>query len=135
VIASPTPPPLVAGGVAPLNEAMNAANARTCRSNSTQAALSASDQARNSSAVRAASAHNVTARPSGWGANARTSGATSVSPWPRRASSRATDGRSRPTVWKRPGARFPSPSGRVSTVPPSVARFSSTSVRRPARAR
>ena len=117
MIASPTLPPLVAGGVASLSEAMNAANARTCRSNSTQAAPSAADQAHSSSAVRAASAHNVTARPSGWGANARTSGATGVSPWPLRPSSRATDGRSRPTVWKRPGARFPSASGRVSSPP------------------
>src|SRR5450759_5244476 len=37
-------------------------------------------------------------RPSGWGAKARTSGATRVSPWPRRPSSRATDGRA-VTLW------------------------------------
>ena len=135
VIASPRPAPLVAGGVASFSEAMNAASARTCRSNPTHAAASAADHARSSSAVRAASAHRVTARPFGWGAKARTSGATRVSPWPRRPSSRATDGRRRPTVWKSPGARFPSASVRVSTVPPSVARRSSTSVRSPAFAR
>ena len=67
VIASPRPAPLVAGGVASLSEAMNAASARTCRSNPAQAAPSAADQARSSSAVRAGSAHRVTARPSGWG--------------------------------------------------------------------
>ena len=135
VIASPRPALLVAGGVALFSEAMNAASARTCPSNPTHAAASAADQARSSSAVRAASAHRVTARPSGWGAKARTSGATRVRPWPRRPSSRATDGRRRPTVWNRPGARFPSERVRVSTVPPRVARFSSTSVRRPAFAR
>ena len=80
VIASARLPPLVAGGVASLSDATNAARARTCRSNSTHAAPSPADQARSSAAVRAPSAHNVTDRPSGWGAKARTSGATSARP-------------------------------------------------------
>ena len=40
----------------------------------------------------------VTARPSGCGANTRTAGATSGRPWRLRSSSRAIDGRRRPTV-------------------------------------
>ena len=54
------------------------------------------------------SAQSVTARPSGWGAKTRTSGADEGQPPARQSPrSRTTDGRSRPTVWARVGTRTP----------------------------
>ncbi len=127
--------PDVAGGVCSPRAARKPARARTCRSKAAQASASAPDQVASSAAVRSLLPQKVTARPSGCGAKALTSGPTSESPREPRSSSRYTAGRNRPTVWKRPGAREPSSSVRVSTDPPSVARFSSRSVRMPAFAR
>ena len=81
------------------------------------------------------SAHSVTARPSGCGANTRTSGETSDSPCFVSASSRATDGRRRPTVCASAGTRTPGASSSVTVAPPIRSRASSTRTRRPPVAR
>ena len=132
--ASPRPGAWMSGGVCPAISPRNFPSARTNRSKSGQASASWFDQPRSPSTVLAWSLQNVTARPSSWGANKRTSGARSRKPWDRRSRSRTTDGRSRPTVCARRGTRTP-PSSAVSAAPPTRSRRSRTTTRRPARAR
>ena len=105
--------------------ARNRASARTRRSNSTKEVASSADQPRIASTDAARSPHSETARPSGWGANTRTSGETSDRPCFVSASSRATDGRSRPTVWASAGTRTPGASSSVTVAPPIRSRASS----------
>ena len=111
---------------------MKEARTRTFRSNAGKAAASAGDRARSSSAVRAGSPHRVTARPSAWGANARTSGWSSSTPCASSRRSLITDWRSRPTVWASAGTRNPGAISCVAAAPPTRSRRSSTTVRRPA---
>ena len=82
------------------------------------------ETAASSSAVRAGSAQNVSGAPPSRSASMRTAGRTSSSPWRSSSSSATTAGRSRPTVETTP-----------SRMPPVRSRRSTTTTRRPARAR
>ena len=78
----------MSGGVAVASRPRKPDRARTRRSNSGYAAASAAERGWSSVAVRVASAHRVSARPSGWGAKTRASGCMRVRPWRFRPSSR-----------------------------------------------
>ena len=134
-IASAIDGDLASGGVIALMYARKLATARTFLSNAGYAAASCACRGFSPSAVVAASPQNVTAEPSGCGANTRTSGSINSRPNAGSLRSLITERRRRPTVCAIPGAVNPGAISLFRRMPPTTSLRSSSVTSLPAFAR